>query len=56
MTWPGRLHNEINSLKEMDCAIDHDEIKDILISKRALWLSGVNTIEYLRAEIDRKFC
>lgn len=40
----------------MDCAIDQDEIKDILISKRALWLSGENTIEYLRAEVDKKFC
>lgn len=40
----------------MDCAIDHDEIKDILISKRALWLAGENTIEHWRAEIDRNFC
>lgn len=39
----------------MDCAIGHDEIKDILISKRALWLAGENTIEHLRAEIDGNF-
>lgn len=40
----------------MDCAIDLDEIKDILISERALWLARENTIEHLRVEIDRNFC
>lgn len=40
----------------MDCVIDHDEIKDILISKRSLWLAGENTIEHLSSEIDRNLC
>lgn len=40
----------------MDCVIDHDEIKDILISKRSLWLAGENSIEHLSAEIDRNLC